>query len=208
MADSDFPSDNPVVEEHAPAMIENTNVSQIGINEDTGVCSYDVENLVNSGKRLPKLTEKGRQFQLDVAIKEFNNFLRKFKRCLKNLSVQLTIADDAGALKLAFKAAHSTSSDLENALVNLSGVMDPNDLSFYTSEYEKLDEELSAQGPKVNPIKTKRGRLSPSGSFFLHISEINRTNNLKFLDFVPNLVIIHLPKFESVITCILKVISN
>ena len=59
-----------------------------------------------------------------------------------------------------------------------------------------------------NPIKTKRGRLSPSGSFFLHISEINRTNNLKFLDFVPNLVIIHLPKFESVITCILKVISN
>ena len=60
----------------------------------------------------------------------------------------------------------------------------------------------------VNPIKTKRGRLSPSGSFFLHISEINRTNNLKFLDFVPNLVIIHLPKFESVMTCILKVISN
>ena len=60
----------------------------------------------------------------------------------------------------------------------------------------------------INPIKTKRGRLSPSGSFFLHISEINRTNNLKFLDFVPNLVIIHLPKFESVITCILKVISN
>ena len=59
-----------------------------------------------------------------------------------------------------------------------------------------------------NPIKTKRGRLSPSGSFFLHISEINRTNALKFLDFVPNLVIIHLPKFESVITCILKVISN
>ena len=152
MADSDFPSDNPVVEEHAPAMIENTNVSQIGINEDTGVCSYDVENLVNSGKRLPKLTEKGRQFQMDVAIKEFNNFLRKFKRCLKNLSVQLTIADDAGALKLAFKAAHSTSSDVENALVNLSGVMDPNDLSFYTSEYEKLDEELSAQSPKVKEL--------------------------------------------------------
>ena len=60
----------------------------------------------------------------------------------------------------------------------------------------------------INPIKTKRGRLSPSGSFFLHISEINRTNNLKLLDFVTNLVIIHLPKFESVITCILKVISN
>ena len=152
MADSDFPSDNPVVEEHAPAMIENTNVSQIEINEDTGVCSYDVENLVNSGKRLPKLTEKGRQFQMDVAIKEFNNFLRKFKRCLKNLSVQLTIADDAGALKLAFKAAHSTSSDVENALVNLNGIMDSNDLSFYTSEYEKLDEELSAQSPKVKEL--------------------------------------------------------
>ena len=84
MADSTFRSDNPVVEEHAPAMSENANVSQIGLNEDAEVCSYDVENLVNSGKRLPKLTEKGRQYQLDVAIKEFNNFLRKFKRFIKN----------------------------------------------------------------------------------------------------------------------------
>ena len=74
-----------------------------------------------------------------------------------------------------------------------------------TTELQTL---TNAELANINPIKTKRGRLSPSGSFFLHISEINRTNNLKFLDFVPNLVIIHLPKFESVITSILKVISN
>ena len=79
--------------------------------------------------------------------------------------------------------------------------------SYFDYIFVHLRQKSTSQA-RLNPIKTKRGRLSPSGSFFLHISEINRTNNLKFLDFVPNLVIIYLPKFESVITCILKVINN
>ena len=67
-------------------------------------------------------------------------------------------------MKLAFKVAHSTSSDAENALVNLSGIMNPNDLSSYTSEYEKLDEELSAKSSKVKELLRTISRSDGSSS--------------------------------------------
>jgi len=111
MSDVDEPSN--------PSVSEVKETPTVNVEQHESVETPADQDVPSTSKRVRVPTKKGKQYEIDSCLKKFSKHVRKLKRMLKDLYVEITAGNDAEAIRSAIKVTNAALNDADDILCDL-----------------------------------------------------------------------------------------
>ena len=93
-------------------------------------------------QRSRRPTEKGKEYEINNALKNYNKCVRLLKRSLKGLDLEASAPNELKSIKNCVRDANAAIDNLEDSLLSLKECLDSDDYNAYAEEFNRLNTSL------------------------------------------------------------------